>query len=339
MDKKHIAPGQAAAGPSPEVAQAIRQACGFLEQGQYSDFLSSLESIAGMSKDGATLHFLGSLRSRFFRGVNSLFDEVEEFIGRDYSSLIPSRYDQFDANGAISNLRYGEEYHKSAMAWIDIHTHHSGLTPSSKVLEIGCGAGNFAYALTCIIDSGFYYGFDAAESNVVSCSKRFRIYPNYRFSHIQTSLQNYHGLLDSGSPNAPAVVDIQLPLLENYFSLQVSHSVFTHMYTEHVKNYLKQICRALKPGAISANTCFIMDGVAREQVRSGKATHPFVYEKDGFYWYWPHDPLMGNAFAIELLIGLYEEAGFKIKEPILYGTWANRNGPYYQDIVIAEKPK
>ncbi len=326
---------------SEDLKHLLKDIYKHLEAGDFATFFSRIDHLMSETRDAETAKFLGSVRLGYYRGINALFDDLEAFIGRDYSPLIPTRHDQFDAHASITGLNYGNNYHAAAMKYVNIHNDYSGLRSDSRVLEIGCGAGNFAYALTHVLTSGCYFGIDTSSKNITSCASRFAQHPNYKFHHVAVALDSYHSLLvEERLPGSGAQVKhVRLPLLEEHYSLQVSHSVFTHMYTDEVRNYLKQIYVALAPGGISSNTCFIMDSFAREQVAAGKATHPFVHEKGGFYWYWAHDPLMGNAFDLDLLMSLYDEAGFKVRKPVLYGTWANRNGPFYQDIVVAEKPR
>jgi hypothetical protein len=92
----------------------------------------------------------------------------------------------------------------------------------------------------------------------------------------------------------------------------------------------------LAPGGVTANTVFALDDFAREQIQLKKATHLFIHEDNGFYWYYDPDPLMGNGFDRQLITNLHTEAGFKDVR-VVEGTWTGRTGPFYQDLITARK--
>jgi SAM-dependent methyltransferase len=306
-----------------------------LLSGNYSVFISALKQALTNSKSPQENEFWTRIEMLFNRGLNNLVDKAEEYF-EEINPLVPRRAESFD-DSKLKGFDYEKEYLKGAKFYLDYHIKHSGLTPQSQVLELGCGLGNFALALSNYLFGGSYYDLDISKHNINSCISRYEKYSNFKFALIDINQPNYNFLLERESKKGkPTAEEVRIPLRKNWYTLQMSHSVFTHMYTNQVRNYLKQVYEAMAPGGFVANTVFSVDDFAREQIRTGKATHLFLHEDKGFYWYYEPDPLMGNGFDKELLYSLHQEAGFK-EITLIHGTWTTRPGDFYQDMLVARK--
>ena len=57
-----------------------------------------------------------------------------------------------------------------------------GLTPDTRILDVGCGTGQLAGPLESFLsDRGLYYGTDIGEEAIAFCRGRFER-PNFRFA-------------------------------------------------------------------------------------------------------------------------------------------------------------
>jgi SAM-dependent methyltransferase len=119
----------------------------------------------------------------------------------------------------------------------------AGLTPESCVLDIGCGIGRLAVALTSKLDrKGRYEGLDIVPSGIEWCTENITSrYPNFRFMLADVA----NGEYNPGGRTAPT--EYRLPYPDATFDLVVLTSVFTHMLTAEHEHYLDEIVRVLKP--------------------------------------------------------------------------------------------
>jgi ubiquinone/menaquinone biosynthesis C-methylase UbiE len=76
-----------------------------------------------------------------------------------------------------------EEWFRWAEEWSMLLRIYGHITPSSSVLEIGCGLGRIAFPLRFILSAdGSYEGFDICQNKIVFLERTFhRAYPHFRF--------------------------------------------------------------------------------------------------------------------------------------------------------------
>lgn len=132
---------------------------------------------------------------------------------------------------------------------------HAGLTPESKVLDIGCGIGRLASALTGFLSpTGSYDGFDIVKKGINWCRKQISSrYPNFTFKHIDLKNDLYNVKTDREAKN------FSFPYPDESFDCIALTSVFTHMMPEDVDNYLGQIARVMKSGGKCLATFFLIN--------------------------------------------------------------------------------
>jgi SAM-dependent methyltransferase len=128
---------------------------------------------------------------------------------RDYWTIVgPTSKKEFDRLGAIKR-----------QLLLDL-----GMTPNSKVLDVGCGTGMLTAALhDYLSEDGLYHGTDISPEAVAFCRSRFRR-PNFFF---QTSTMT------------------TLPLENASFDFIVFYSVFTHTYPDETALLLREARRLL----------------------------------------------------------------------------------------------
>jgi len=104
-------------------------------------------------------------------------DALDRVRGR-HDPLVPPRRLQFV--GAGDFIATGDEF-------LGHLTELAGLTPSSDVVDVGCGIGRIARPLAGFLTSGTYAGFDVDPRGIAWCSER---YPPERFAFTLADLHN-----------------------------------------------------------------------------------------------------------------------------------------------------
>ncbi len=131
----------------------------------------------------------------------------------------------------------------SRKALIDALIDVAGLTPSSRILDIGCGFGRLAVGLAGYLDAdGSYDGFDIVPEAVNWCAANIRgPHGNIRFQHadIYSKEYNPHGRTKAGK--------YRFPFKDAKFDIVVLVSIFAHLTPAESDNYIGEIARLLKP--------------------------------------------------------------------------------------------
>lgn len=211
---------------------------------------------------------------------------------------------------------------------------YGGLQPSHHVLDIGCGIGRIAIPLTAYLDNrGSYNGFDIVKEGIDWCRNKISPrYPNFQFKHI--ALRNDLYNLES---NVKAK-DFVFPYPDGSFDFVILTSVFTHMQSEEVEQYLKEISRVMKKGAVCFATFFIIDETAEEFLK--KSSNPFFAFDHGNYFL--HDDKVKDAniaYRYAFILELLNKAGLHCAN-YHKGWWAGRmkdESVDFQDVLILKK--
>lgn len=203
------------------------------------------------------------------------------------------------------------------------------LSNTDQVLDVGCGIGRTAVALTGLIDKGSYDGFDAVEKGIIWCNKNIhKKYPNFNFTFTPI----YNDLYNTFSQKADSFT---FPYKDATFDKVFLFSVFTHMQIPEIKRYLHEINRVLKNDGQCLSTFFLYDD---SKIEGGTMSFPHQY--DGY-------KLMDNkvtaaniAVSVLLLNQMAHDAGLKVTT-IKEGFWRNHvekeGADEFQDIVVFNK--
>jgi SAM-dependent methyltransferase len=131
----------------------------------------------------------------------------------------------------------------SRKALIDALIDVAGLTPSSHVLDVGCGFGRLAVGLADYLNAdGSYDGFDIVPEAVNWCAANIRgQYGNIRFQHadIYSKEYNQHGRIKAHK--------YRFPFEDETFDIVALVSIFAHLSPAESDNYVGEISRVLKP--------------------------------------------------------------------------------------------
>ncbi len=184
------------------------------------------------------------------------------------------------SNEALNN---DQSYAESAIELVETLTTYVSVTPKTRILDFGSGQGRLANGLL-MAKSPFltYLGIDTQEESVAWCKKWISSkHKNIEFLHLPAKNERYN-------PNAHSLQ--KLPDSIGKFELAFLNSVFSHMLTNDVCFYLKEIKRKLHNGGTIYMTAHIDENVPNVEEnpsdylgrRSVGALHRVRYEKEFF---------------------------------------------------------
>ncbi len=207
---------------------------------------------------------------------------------------------------------------------------HAALDKQSQVLEIGCGCGRTAFALARILNKGNFVGMDIEKVALESCKHRpLFIKQDFKFEYldVQNDLYNPQGTCQARQ--------YTFPYDDESYNVIFLVSVFTHMVTADVINYIQEIARMLKPGGRCMLTTFLMDQGRNTQGLS------FPYNVDAHYFYHQTTPEVYIGYYLDFYVQHFAANQMKLLAT-LWGSW--RQGTvldpasgFSQDILVFTK--
>ncbi len=242
--------------------------------------------------------------------------------------LVPPASMLFDGTSSEEQFKtFGEGF----LQYVLVQRAH--LAPSASFLDIGCGNGSVARALTRFLSAeGRYEGLDINGPGIEWLQHRYAQYRNFRFTHANVYNKAY---------NAGGTVqgdDFRLPYDDASFDVVLLKSVFTHMLPQDVRRYTSEIARVLRPGGRSVTTYFLLNDESRRLLARGRGTFSLKFD-------WNNDPLC-RVESLELpesvtahdeqrIRQLYAEFGFDLAE-VSFGNWCGRGSIIgFQDLIVA----
>ena len=150
----------------------------------------------------------------------------------------------------------------------------AGLKPDAAFLDIACGCGRVARALTEYFGPGAKYeGFDAAKKPVAWAQSVITPkFPNFHFRTIDTFNKRYN---PSGKTGA---ADLIFPYEDNAFDFAFAGSLYTHMLPEEVANFVAETKRVLKPGGTTFATYCLLNERTLPIADEGRSMPRLVYK-------------------------------------------------------------
>jgi SAM-dependent methyltransferase len=282
--------------------------------------------------------------------TNKDFDLIAKTVSSVVRQAIPRKFDERMARLAGGDTD-ADRFFYVGLEWLEFLIRYGRLSPWGKVLDVGCGSGRMAVPLSYYTSrDGEYYGFDVNKESIDYC-KREIDHPVFHFEQIDLShyLYNPQGTIPSDT--------FDFPFPHDFFDVTFAASVFTHLDVPTASNYLRQICRTLRPGgrailsfhAIPANAICGEGGITRLLgVGLGEWSYRFLNRGNGYYTHCNEDGMPKNhylsdpigdpvAYETSTFVRLCAVANLKVIE-VLPGAWWGE--PYrfgWQDMAILER--
>jgi SAM-dependent methyltransferase len=144
---------------------------------------------------------------------------------------------------------------------------YAGLTPDMTVFDLGCGTGRVAASLTKVLSPiSQYFGVDIIEREIRWLSGEYsKRHPNFHFHYIDVYSPTFN-------PAGKKMTDeINFDFLAGQkVDIVFLVSVFTHLYPQQIRHYLKLARSILKPDGRLFASMFINDAFAKERQRQAE---------------------------------------------------------------------
>jgi SAM-dependent methyltransferase len=182
--------------------------------------------------------------------------------------------------------------------------------------------------------SAEYDGFDISAEAIDWCKRNITPkHPNFHFqlADIYNGKYNPEGKFKASN--------WKFPYDDESFDLAIAKSVFTHMLTDDMRNYLHEIQRVLKQGGRCLVTFFLLNPESFELVEAGKGTLDLRYAINEYRTVDPNIPEDIVAYPQDYVLRSLSQSGLRV-ELVRYGWWCGRPTFYlesYQDLIVASK--
>jgi SAM-dependent methyltransferase len=206
------------------------------------------------------------------------------------------------------------------------------------VLDIGCGMGRLAVALTSYLNAiGSYEGFDIVPRGIKWCNDNIASrYPSFHFTLADVYNKEYHptGRLEPS--------EYRFPYADETFDLAVLASVFTHMLPGDTEHYIAEISRVLTKGGRCYASYSLINAESRRAMESGHSSLRFQRYAGPSWVVDVKVPELAVGYDEPYVRDLYERHGLSGQCSVYYGSWSGRpftgeQSGFSQDIVVATK--
>ena len=210
-------------------------------------------------------------------------------------ALLPTAEDiasfQRDFPGRPGALQLDAAPFRVGLAMLPLFVELGGLEPSDAVLEVGCGAGRMAYALSGHLDGGSYEGFDTIEGLIRWAQGSIgAVFPSFRFRFVPVANSPYF------AEGSIAPESFTFPYSDGNFDFAIVTSVFTHVRGREIRHYLEELARVLRPGGRMFTTWFLLDEETDDAIHEGRALFALQHPAEDGYTHQPEHPELAIGF-------------------------------------------
>jgi SAM-dependent methyltransferase len=247
-------------------------------------------------------------------------------LGASVLDLLIRRTSILDGESPPSLINYagGGDYKLVGSGLARMLQVRADLVDGESLLDVGCGIGRLATALSHDTPNLRYDGFDPVRYGISWCTKRFRDVPNYRFAHVDLANPFYNpgGSIDPQT--------FRFPYQDCAFDIVVATSVFTHMRLETSAHYLEEIARCLRPGGRAYITLFRIDAHATQAIQRGDSLLAFRRMGEGEWASTTAQAEEAIAFEHSALQRALDRSALEAVQ-FYRGSWRTGTGDDYQD--------
>jgi SAM-dependent methyltransferase len=273
-----------------------------------------------------------SWRNPFIATAVKLIDPIDYILraSKGFANLPP--YSVRIRSNGMKNQFGGEKFNELGNTLANLLKEHAGVNQNSSVLEIGCGCGRTAIQLSNFLSSGSYTGMDIDKKSLEAClNNKYLSKNNIKFYFVDVYNNEYN---PQGKTKADHYV---FPYPDGSFDTIFLISVFTHMLTSDVKNYIKEISRLLQPGGICMISTFLMG-----YGKPGKSYFTFKHKQEDHFYDNEVMPEVAVGYNLDFYLDQFKSHGVVMHREPLYGSW--RNDPetesgsgFSQDLIFFKK--
>lgn len=261
------------------------------------------------------------------------------------TSLSPVR-DIFEAmrteqiNGhSLSDIVGGGDPELIAKEVVTVIEKYTNLASSESILDMGCGCGRIAAALTqYVAPKSRYLGIDIVPG-LIDFARAFITprFPSFHFALLDESNTSYDSWRrerdDIGIANLAEAVPAQS------IDLAISVSLFTHLDFAPALAMLTSIRNGLKNDGRVFMTAFVLDATAREGIDARRTAFSFNHRTPSgkLFAEKNDDPTFAVAYDGLLLDELIGSGGFQLEHRVR-GYWSSGGtGETFQDVLVLRK--
>lgn len=207
----------------------------------------------------------------------------------------------------------------------------AGLSSTSRILEIGCGCGRTAFALGERFGSCEYLGVDIEPKSLRGAeNNKYLREHGMAFQLLDIQNDEYN---PRGSERAS---DYRFPYSDETRDAIFLVSVFTHMLTPDVRNYVREIGRLLSPGGVCMITAFLID----HGTQGPNVSFPFRDQEH--YFQSRAMPEIAVAYSLSFLESQCAQSSMRLCRDPVWGSWRDNpairsDSGFGQDILFFEK--
>lgn len=215
------------------------------------------------------------------------------------------------------------------------------LGPGESILDVGCGCGRIAAALTQYIDGKSHYvGIDIVPG-LIDFARNFITprYPSFKFLLLNQSNSSYDWW--RGKSGEIEIAKLTEAVSAQSIDLAISVSLLTHLDYATALEMLTSIHQVLKNDGRVFMTVFLLDANARDGIEGRRTEFSFKHrtQTGKLYAEKSDDPTLAVAYDGELLDELIGSAGFQLERHVR-GYWSSGGtGETFQDVLILRRPE
>jgi len=222
----------------------------------------------------------------------------------------------------------------AAFASLNLLTEYGSLKPDDHILDIGCGVGRTAIALSTFLKDGTYDGIDIVPEFIQWCDSNITPkFPNFNF----TLADIYHPVY--APKGTQKTHDYALPYSDNSFNFIFLMSTISELPPKSMRHLIKETARLLKKNGRIFVTTFLLnqDSLKAISAKQNQKERAFSYDSN-------LDCYITSQTYKDAIFG-YDESVFSqvlndvglSHQNTIYGFWSGRKSGFSEDVVIGIK--